>query len=229
MRTLLTILLAGVASLASAQVNVEKVILSKYDLDSASYIYCTMSDLRAGPGRIETSGTTATVTTVATYTDSFTDVGVGDEIVAQSVNLAAPVVFTVTARASATSITADRTINLDVTAGASFTWRKLSCGTGAGDGWFTVPAGTNHLAVVWGQGDLTDGLDVSIETRYRGSYGGPLSVLTYTIAAATGHEETAIVEESTDWRVGLKYHTADASDAAANLEQIGIVLWSEKP
>lgn len=210
-----------------AQVRTSRVVLAKYDLDSATYVYCLLSAPRSEQYRIETSGSSATVTGVGTGTP-FTDIAVGDEITAQSINLAAPVTFTVIARASATSITADRNINLDVDNGAILQWRDLACGDTAADGWFEVPAGDNHIFIVYTQGDLTGGVDVVIEARTRGTYLAADQIITFTLAAPGDKEELALVEKASEWRIGLKYNTADPGDAAANIEQINVILWSER-
>jgi hypothetical protein len=208
----------------------ETTILWKYDLDSTNFIYCSLTpqDISVPGARIKTSGSSATVATVAGYTDPFTNVAVGDEITATSGLLAtSPVTFTVTARASATSITADRAINLSLTDGAVFTYRSLRCGTADTDGWFTVPAGTNTLSIIFAQGDLTGGLDYSVQTRTRGAYGVPMQADSGTIAASTALANSAMIvlgETTSDWRVGIKAHTGDVSDATTNLEQIDISL-----
>lgn len=214
-------------SAEAAQVRGELPIIWKYDLDSADYVYCSLSPDIQVTSRIETSGSSATVTAVTGTGDAFANVAVGDEIVAESVLLSAPVTFTVVARASATSITADRAVDLDVANGAVFHYRSLRCGTGATAGWFTVPPGVSTITISYVQGDLTGGVTFSIQTRNRGSYGVPVQADTGTIAATTAlANSTSVVlgETNTEWRVGLKYHTADPADNAANLEQIGVVL-----
>lgn len=214
-------------SAEAAQVRGELPIIWKYDLDSTDYVYCSLSPDVQVASRIETSGSSATVTAVAGTGDAFANVAVGDEIVAESVLLSAPITFTVVARASAVSITADRAVNLDVANGAVFHYRSLRCGTADTAGWFTVPPGINTVTVSYVQGDLTGGVVYSIQTRNRGSYGVPVQADTGTIAAITPLANSASVvlgETSTEWRVGIKVHTADPADNAANLEQIGIVL-----
>jgi hypothetical protein len=206
-----------------------RVVLAKYDLDSATYIYCAMSDLKVGPGRIETSGSSSTVTAVSGTVAPYTDIAVGDEIVASGVLLSSPVTWTMTARTSATSATADRAINLDVADGVAFRWRDLACGTADTDGWFPAPVGANHLFITYRRGDLTGGVDYSVETRPRGTYGLIAQRTTGTIATPATTSSTTVVslaEGTGSWRVGLKYNTADPSDSGANLDQVDIVLVS---
>jgi hypothetical protein len=216
---------------ASATQRSTRTILWKYDLDSATYIYCVFSPTDiTGNGRIETSGSSATVTAVSGFTGPFANVAVGDEITATSNLLSTPITFTVVARASATSITADRAINLDVDGGTPFTIRNLSCGTSATDGWFSVPIGQNTLIITYAQGDLTGGVTYSIETRARGNYSEAVQADTGVIAATTALANSSMVvlgEQTQEWRVGLKYTTADTSDSTTNLEQINITLASE--
>lgn len=216
---------------ASAAQRSTKVIVWNYDLDSSGYTYCVFgpADI-TGDGRIETSGSSATVTAVSGFTGPFANVAVGDEITASSNLLTSPVTFTVVARASATSITADRAINLDVTDGVVFTFKDLACGTGATDGWFSVPIGQNTVVITYVQGDLTGGLTYSLETRARGSLSQAVQADTGVIAATTALANSAMVvlgEQTQEWRVGLKYTTADSSDATTNLEQIDVSVTSE--
>lgn len=131
----LAILLSPAA--ARAQVGPEtRPAFSHYDLSSGALIYCALepnivtSD--ASNARIQTAGSNATVTAVSGA--PFTNVNQWAELY-----ISTPIgnfVRTVTARASATSITVDTA--LDISAGASFTYRNLFCGTTANDGWMKV-------------------------------------------------------------------------------------------
>jgi hypothetical protein len=211
--------------------NTEQVVLSKYDVDGATYTYCALGQPVVGTGRIETSGSNATVTAVSGIGNAFDNVAVGDEITATSIALTSSVTFTVIAKASGTSITADRPINIDVTDGCVFTFRTLSCGTTAADGWFKIDSGTNHVAVIYRRGDLTGGVEVSLETRYRASYGIPLQIQTTTIttpATSSSYASWALAENANDWRIGLKYNTADPSDATTDLDQVDIIVYNRR-
>jgi len=211
-----------------AQGRADRSIVAKYDLDSASYIYCVTASPTRGPGRVETSGSSATVTAVAGLDDPFTSVVVGDEL---NFGVGIGTVRTVIARASATSITVDSAVNLDVSGGATFTYARATCGTAATDGWFSVGAGQHTITIVYRQGDLTGGVDFDIETRTRSTIGLPVQILTGNIAATTTlvNGVTADIGETTsEFRVGLKYNTADTSDATTNLEQIDVILSTER-
>jgi hypothetical protein len=228
MRLRLAALLVLLPALCAAQgTRVDRAIVSKYELDSASYIYCKLGPSTVGPGRVETSGSSATVTGVALLTDPFTNVAVGDEMMFGAGGAAVRVV---TAWASATSITVDSVINLDVDGGMNFSYTHPTCGTAATDGWFVVGPGVHTIHVVYRQGDLTGGVDFSVETRTRGVLGVPEQVAAGTVAATTALVNQATIvlgETSNEFRVGLKYGSADTSDATTNAEMIDVVLSTE--
>jgi hypothetical protein len=232
MRRLLTLVLVLVPALCAAQLppasRVDRNIIAKYQLDSGSYIYCVTGPANQGPGRVKTSGSSATVTSVAGLDDPFTNVAVGDELIFGS---GIGTERVVTARASATSITVDSAVNLDDTAGFAFTYAHPACGTGATDGWFIPGPGKHTITIVYRQGDLTGGLDFDLETRVRSTIGSAVQILTGNIPATTAlvNGTTIVLGETTNsFRVGLRYNTADTSDAAANAEMIDVVLSTER-
>lgn len=228
-RILGTLLLLAAAAVLWGASRFDNVIIAKYDLDAASYTYCLLGSPNPGPGRVETSGSSATVTAVATLSDPFTNVAVGDELYISGPQ--GSFLRTVTARASATSITVDSAVNLDVDGGYTFTYKTLSCGTGVTDGWLNFGPGVHTVTIVYRQGDLTGGVDFSLESRPRGANGTPVQIANGTIAATTAlaNGVTIVIgETSSEFRVGLKYNTADTADNAANLEQIDIILSTER-
>lgn len=132
-------------------------LASAYDLTGTSYTYCVTlgSDGTVwGSQRqinvpVTTSGSSTTVAAVTASSGPFSFVGVGD-VLYFNVSGATPggtvtppgmTTRTVTAKASADSITVDAAIDLSVattvggTAGVPFSFRKLSCGTAATSGW----------------------------------------------------------------------------------------------
>ena len=213
---------------ADAIEETQTLLAVKYDLDSTSYVYCSMSDWLPGNGRIETSGSNATVTAVSGNTTAFTDVAVGDMITVDSPSLVNPVTFTVVARASAVSITADAAINIDVAGGVSFRYRDQTCGATAEYGWVRLPAGESTVVVTYRQGDLTGGVTFDLEGRNRGSLGVPSQLATGVLATASSTLNTnntlMIGERFQEYRVGLKVTTADPADDSTNLEQIGVEI-----
>jgi hypothetical protein len=224
----LVLLLSGSAVMAQVT-RVDTPILSKYDLDSATYVYCKLGFSLIGPGRIETSGSSATVTAVSGSTDPYTNVAVGDELFISGA--AGNFTRTVTARASATSITVDSAVNLDVDGGYIFNYRTLSCGAAVTDGWIQVGPGKHTITIIYRQGDLGGGVDYSLESRARGALGLPLQETYGTIAATTtlvNGVSIVLGETTPEFRVGLKYNTSDTSDATTNLEQIDIILSTER-
>jgi hypothetical protein len=206
----------------------QQVLASKYDLDSTSYVYCKMSDWQQGIGRIETSGSSATVTAVTGSSGPFDSLAVGDEVTVDSPLLVAPVTFTIIARASGTSVTADQAINIDVAGGSAFRWRDLSCGDTAADGWVRLPAGQSTVVVTFRRGDLTGGVTFDVEGRNRGSNGVPSQLATGVLATASATlstNNTLILGETFEqYRVGLKVTTADPSDTTTNLEQVDVII-----
>lgn len=217
----------------------ERTFLRAYDLDSTTLTYCVSSQLNTGIGRIKTSGSSTTVTTVTAGQSVFAPITVGDTI---TVNVSGTEVFrTVTAKASDTSITVNAAVDLE-NSGNGYPWsyRDVACGTGANDGWLNV-AGYKDKVLTFGYdaGDATDGVDVRWEcktsvpganpvTVYPGETdgcgGATLSSGFCNFATAsvgiTNRLALVVYEPWAYCRIGIKIRTADASDAGANLESI---------
>lgn len=201
--------------------------------------------------RIKTAGGagSTTVTEFTTGEAPFTNVAVGDTLIIQQDNATPPAKQTVvvTAKASAASITVSSSVDLDNAAGHFFSYLKSTCGTAVTNGWINVEnARVVSLTVQYEQGDLT-GLRVRWECVPKGIGARPVIVypgqssdcgLGGTLSTdrcdfATAGETARLTISVTDnpfqsCRMGLAYHTADASDAAANLEQVTATLIKSK-
>jgi len=206
-----------------------------YDLDDNTYQYCVTNgavdgpfgQAFSGPGTIETAGSSVTVTGVNAADDVFAFVGVGDVIY---VNGLQRIVVT---NADNDTITVETAITLT---GNVWSYKTLSCGTGATAGWAPVAGYTiMQFTVQFDQGDI-DTLDVVWECKEDalGSgavqvYPGPSSdcgfgtLSTNLCQFATEGDRLAVKiphNVFTSCRIGIKYGTTDASDAGANIEQI---------
>jgi hypothetical protein len=207
-----------------------------YNLDSNTTIYGIVTGVNSnpfggaipGPARIKTSGSSTTVTSETVGDNAFAEVAVKDTIFIRD---SAGVVSrrSVTARASADSITVDTAITL---AASAFTWLKTT--TSATLGWIDISGYTRRtISFQYDQGDLGS---LSWRIECRGSYPGAAAVQVFP-SCITGSCDTyqsyatanigiadrtsvAIPEPFGACRVGIKYVTSDTSDATTNLEKI---------
>lgn len=238
MRRLILALLVLAAAPAFAQQQETGIYNVKYDVDSTSLTYCTVTGQQGspfgspnvGPSRIQTSGSSTTVTEVTASSAPFTLLSVGDIIFVKrpgTTEAYTTDTAIITAKASGSSITIDSAV--DWSAGYAFTWLKTNCGTGATNGWIDVNGYSEKTFVVqWDQGDL-DSLDWLIECKSSAPGAQPVQVYpdngggaAYRNFAVAGHEARTAYITSYPWaacRVGFKAHASDASDAGANLEQ----------
>lgn len=239
------LLLVGMALPALAQPGRQHVdlVLLDYDLDSTSYVYPVLGQrIIPGPGRAQTSGSSATVTAGATSTNPFDEIGVGDVIYFSPGSVTDTVLQRrVTAKASATSITVDSAVDLsgNGTTGVAWEYQHFSTGTAITNGWFNLPSPTISSAVMVevSQLNVTGGIDVRIECRMEIGSGNPVSafyrnVTTAGIGAGTTTTDTGIIVYEVlphfrQCRVGLKIGGADdGDDTGANAEKITVKVTS---
>lgn len=238
---ILAALLALLASPAAAQTRSTN-FSYLYDLDASSLTYCVLTGVGGdpwgawlpGPGTIETSGSSTTITGVDTDADVFEFVDVGDAIYVALPN-GTTYTLNVVTNADADTITVDTAVNLDIDGGYVWSWKDLTCGTAATNGWISVAdAASVIMTIQFDQGDL-DTLDVAWECKGGGMGAGPIRVypgpssdcgdgtLSTDVCQYTEGQAMAAQIEVNDFsacRIGMKYGSSDASDAGANLEQI---------
>lgn len=243
-KTVLAVLaVLALASTAFAQLGQEKFGGLKYDVDNTGLYYCTTN----GPnqnGKLLAStggGSSATLVPATGSSTPFTGMAVGDilQIKTGESTYAWRVITTWT---SASSIVVDSVITVALSPGAPFTWYRNTCGTAATNGWVATPAGATRvgISVFFEQGDITT-LSARWECKtgdniviiYPGEssdcgLGAALSTDRCNWAAAkagAADGSLTIVDDAPVYdacRVGLAYVTADASDAATNLEKVTV-------
>lgn len=256
-RFLMTLGLLFLSGLCFAQTvgNAQRVTLfSDMDFDTVgSYMYCVTTgagDDALAPNRrvsipVITVGSSTTVSAVTAGTGPFQNMNVGDEIVFPLGTLTPAGTQTpaggesyryVTAKASADSVTLNAAINLAVPAGRGypFTWRKLSCGTAATDGWFSTSNWQDFtVSFQADQGDASS-MDAALQCETFGSASAPIQVWTanYLLAVygnvSTGRTVVYFVNHFDRCRLGVKL-TDDASDAGANLEKVSAYVRGRRP
>lgn len=202
--------LALLALLFAAQVQAEdRTYVNQYDLNATTYTYCvTAGTSSQGVGAIQTSGSTTAVTAVSGT--PFDPLSVGDQI---EVTVSGSVLRrSVTAKASGSAITVSSAI--DLTGGYPWKWRSVSCGTASTAGWIGVgPTYSKNVKFEILTEASTGGVDLSIECRFPGDGSNPIQIYfgNYTgTTAPTNGDVIPIMENCTDVRVGMKWHTADA-------------------
>lgn len=212
------------------------------DLDETSFEYCRLLGASRAPdspafaavGTIETSGSSTTVTEEVSGTLPFENVSVGDELEIRSsehVVVAAAVVTrvgeifrrVVTAKASGASITVHTALNITK---ATFTYRKLECGTAATNGW--VPTGGSSsvsFSIHVDQINTTSGVTVQAECENIGSSSSPIPLWSKVYTTATDDLVEFIGVQCDRMRVGSKLtSTDDGSDTGAAAEQISLYV-----
>jgi hypothetical protein len=239
-RVLLALLLVVTPVFAQTGAQPKAVFVTAYELDATDPTYCVTTGkdgnpwngAREGKGtggsNIKTSGSSTTVTEVATDSLPFTLLSVGDQIFVNGN------VRYITAKASGASITVNAAVNIENSgAGYPFQWNKRSCGTTAADGWMSV-AGTTEITVKIqvDQVVVTGGVNVTIQCRDNTHDTVPFTIypdpndtsteechtLNFTAVAACAY----IVPGSWDsCRVGVEIGTADdGDDLTTNAEDI---------
>jgi len=224
--------------------DVAAVMLYKYDVDSNTVSYCRMVGQQgspfggsvAGKGRIKTSGASTTVTSQTALDYSFAGVDIGDMLEIRT-DPDTVTLRTVVTNADDDTVTVDSNVTLS---NASYRFWKLQCGTGATDGWVDLSGYKNrNITVQYDQGDL-GGFDVQVQCKLNFPGSQPVQVFpvctvascgTYQVYTTPGIASRTSVEIPTPFgacRVGFKYSTSDASDAAGNLEQVTIGLQAQK-
>jgi hypothetical protein len=258
MKKTLAVLLCLLPLVSSAQVTsrgqVDIAHQSFRDTDQiTNFEYCRtlgVGNLVTGDGRIktqriETVGSSTTVSALTATTNTFTGLGVGDELLITAISdvISAGVVVTrrgqqfyrvITAKASDDSITVN--VALDITNDASFTWRKLECGTAATNGWVPVH---NLSQYVWhlniSQINTTTGVDYTLECRIYAAAAGIVTVVpSTTVTAATSivipvpaaaFPQGGVTLPYDECRFGTRLTTTDdGSDVGAAAEQTSVYL-----
>lgn len=209
LRTLGFIALLLLPSFAGA----EQTFFRAYDIDDTSYTYGRFGEwTEASPSRIETSGSSTTVTAVSGT--PFELIGVGDEIRVEISGVQTRRV--VTAKASSVSITVNSAINLDIDGGYKFEWRDFQVGTAATDGWIATGLASAvdvHLIVTT---LVSDSITFSVECRGDGDATDSKQVFTDSYTSATFPDNGAVVvvgEICSSVRVGVKVGTDAGTDA----------------
>lgn len=232
------------AALAQQQGRVEETLVALYDLDSASYTYCSsagvggavLSDGIPVAIPVTTSGSSTTVSAITATTAPFAQVAIGDIIYFLQTQVQAtpePLVKgrvverVVTAKASSDSITISSAIQLPATpTGTTFYRRPVTCGTAATNGW--VPLfGYREASFTFmlNQGTFTTGgVDARWECRNSGVDAQPVAIYTpatFTTPGITSRYTVVANGTFDECRIGFKLSgTDDGPDTAGTEEQI---------
>ncbi len=215
----------------------------RYDLDSASAIYCRVGGPDVGRGRIETSGSSQTVTESATGNNPFAALRIGDVLAVNTTPTAAPAPVNlayIIARADSTSVTVNPAVNWDNSGnGYPFRYYPQDCGTASTDGWVdatglvdaTVTVNIRQMtatAVLWRLEGKDSGVDSAANVIYPGETSdcGPNGTLVsgYCSFTAAAVHSVFVPEIEGALRVAMKINTDDGGDLTTNAEQISITM-----
>lgn len=258
MRKALILIFALFAGTSYAQDTRKATYITNYDLDATDYTYCVTTGNTGGAwdpnipgkGNVETSGSSTTVTGVTGAADSFGPPAAGD-IVFFKKNDGSVLIRYIVTNADADTITVNTAVDLDVTGGVAWEWRKVTCGTGATNGWIDLAGFTGKkISLEITQMVATGGVDFKFECRdntyvstshvvYPGEssdcgVNGTLASAVCNVASgATGSWDLVFTPEE-QWdacRVGVKIGSADdGDDLTTNAEIINIylVVWNAR-
>lgn len=178
-KVLAALLLMAVPALAQEGQHKAANFNYKYDVASATITYCTMNGVGgdpfatsiSGPGQVSTVGASVTVDGIVGQ-NSFANVNIGDlfSVRLSNGNTENRVVVT---NADNDTITVDSTITLP---GNVWSYKTLSCGTTADDGWISA-AGYNTVLLTfqYDAGDVTNAA-VTMECKGGGLEAAPVRV-----------------------------------------------------
>lgn len=218
--------------------------LWKYNLNSTPETFCALQSNAAVPGTalIQTSGASTTITAVSGT--PFASLAAGDTLFITDSLAGGGETYTKTivTRTSSTSIVVNNTISPDVTpnlVNATFTYKKLACGTGNNSGAFGVPYRSFSVVISLDQIVVTDYIDFTLYCRVSGSsrWVQEAPRVTPPATSATAYQPTAAWWISVDadgltrseCRVGMAIHTADdGNDLTTNSEQVSISVFGLK-
>ena len=232
-RALATACLLAIATGAHAGRLVVQPVFYEVELDATSYTYYLHGPVKAGSSNATTSGSSATVTAISGT--PFDDVAVGDMLIFSD-PYSPPTYRIITAKASGASITVDAAITLDgppnaAAVGYPFSYRTLTSGTGAADGWVLVGGLTNKLLSLYiSQLNVTGAIYFSVECRVDSV--GPIRLFEANYASAalgSNGEAWPVTEDCTHLRVGIKIDSADdGGDLTTNREKVFAILTGEE-
>ena len=240
----------AVPALAQSPTSARADFAVRYDVDSATKTYCVLNGSNGSPfgsatrisAKVETTGSSITITAVTALSAPFTNVSIGD--VLYFTVSGATVTRVVVSNADNDTVTVDTAIDLSAGAGFTFSYKEPVCGTAATFGWISVEGySVAQMNVAYAQGDL-DALDVSFECRDRSPDGNIVQVYPGAASACGfGALATNVCRFATpatlpaaslsfkletnafaDCRVALKYQSTDTSDATTDRELVNASL-----
>lgn len=184
MRTLrLLALLLALALPAAAQGERTAHFAIGYDVGSDTMTFCVMQGQQNDPWGgpfvsnipIDTAGSSTSVSAVTATTEPFARLEIGDAIFVQTTDdVGARELRWITAKADDDNVTVNAVI--DLTAGYSFQYLLLACGTDAASGWIKVESQkTVTMTVIYEAGDL-GALEVIWEGRDESLVGTPVQI-----------------------------------------------------
>ena len=192
----------------------KKTLVSNYELDSTSMIYCKLADPINVQTKIATSGASTTVTAVIASSAPFALVSAGDVIgVSQNGQF---VERTVVSKSDSDTIVVSANITIPA-AGQYFWYRSGSCGTGAEDGWIPVEDMDkfDFTIQIDAMGITAGGIDAAVQCRNLSPSTNYATVWS-TNYTSTGVDTVLVTALYDQCRVGLKVGTTDDADGAGS-------------
>jgi hypothetical protein len=217
MKKTLLLLLALLAP-ALVQAQEATALVTAYQIDGTTFTCCrTNPQDISGVGNIKTTGSSTTVNAVSGT--PFAPVSTGDVITVMPGAGASPEIRYVVNKVSNIQVTVDTAVNWENGgAGFSFVWRDVRCGTGAEDGWVSVPPNSTPQVQMSVNAITGTSVDFKIEGRIRGTAVQPANLGNFSYTAVGG-DTVKVLDFVDQLRVCMKM----TGDAGGN-ESISIHL-----
>jgi len=223
-----------------------------YDLDATAITYPIVTGVggspwgapMVGPSRIQTTGTSASVTESVVGANPFTELSVGDLLMVNLQDGTTDLRVIIT-RTDAANIILNTTVTWSQTGGVAWRWLKQTTGTAATNGWIDISGLDDVVMTVYmDQVNITGGLDMRWECRAAGpnsqavivypgesdgcGAAGTLGTNVCNLTGTAGITSGLALVVSEPWsacRLGMFIHTADdGADTTTAREQITATL-----
>jgi hypothetical protein len=231
-----TLFFLAVAAAALAQIPggkaVRTALVYERDLDSTSYEYCVMTgsgDDVLGPNRlvplqITTAGSVVATSAFVASSAPFNFVAVGDELTVKQAgtNLGIDLLRYVVTRTDANNITVNTA--WDLTAGFTFSFRRLTCGTTATSGWIPFSGFASASFVIDVSQFVATSMDYRLECRREGAVNSAV-IISQVNKTATFQVEESVLNNTGYFdacRIGFKINTDDGDDLTTNAEKLTV-------
>lgn len=234
---LTVVVLTPIPTSLAADDTVVKNFALKYDLDSATTIYCSVAGPHVGVAKIQTTGSSTSVTETTVGSNPFAPLAEGDVLEVNQTPPSTPDLRYISTYTDDSNVVINPAA--DWTSGKTWKWYEQTCGTASTDGWMDV-SGLVDFGITF-EVQQIDATSVAFRIECRKQYPGagtnvvypgetsdcgPDGTLTagYCVYTGVSAQTVHIPESEGSCRVGMKINTDDGADTTTHAEQITIGL-----